>query len=223
MSNKGMLFHIRKLGKVYMDEGLLTKIHLIGRLIICPFLALKPYFPQDGDVLDVGCGYGLLFHLLDDSSCCRGRLFVGIDHDNKKIKIAERHKSPSMKFYNMALRDISSASFTIISIVDVLYAIDLDYWDGFLKDCFRILRPGGRIIIKEVIDRPRWKYWLSMAQERLVTDVLNITKGCRAHFESEKTYTDKLQKAGFKVGDMKAIGGPNHYSHYLFICDKESL
>jgi 2-polyprenyl-3-methyl-5-hydroxy-6-metoxy-1,4-benzoquinol methylase len=99
---------------------------------------------------------------------------VGIDHDAAKIERARRTVLSGVDFSTRALDSFSDAAFDAVSIVDVLYTVKRQVWGEILGGCFRALRPGGRLIVKEVVDRPRWKYWAIMAQEALSVGIFRI-------------------------------------------------
>ena len=111
----------------------------------------------------------------------------------------------------------AGAAFDAVSIFDVLYTVRREIWGDILAGCFRALRPGGTLIVKEVVDRPRWKYWAIMAQELLSVTVFGITKGDRPHFEAPESYRQAMAGAGFAVTEERSLQSANWISHYLFI------
>ena len=79
---------------------------------------------------------------------------------------------------------------------------------------------GGALIVKEVVDRPRWKYWAIMAQETLSVTLFGITKGDRPHFESPEIYREAIVDAGFSIVEERPLSSANWISHYLFVARK---
>lgn len=206
--------------KVYRRERLSTRFHVIARALTCPFEALIDRFPPEGSALDVGCGHGLLVNLLSRDPAHRGLQLCGIDHDVAKIEVARRSALPDVDFSTRSLDSFSESPFDIISIVDVLYTVKTEVWTSILSGCFRALRPGGTFIVKEVVDRPRWKYWAIMAQESLSVRVFQITKGDRPHFEAPGMYRKEIEQAGFTVVDESCLSSKDWISHYLFVARK---
>lgn len=194
-----------------------TRAHVIVRALTCPFGPLLDRFPTTGAVLDVGCGHGLLINLLSRDPLRRGLRLCGIDHDAAKIGAARRTALPGVDFSTAFLSTYAGAAFDAVSIFDVLYTVRREIWVDILTGCFRALRPGGTLIVKEVVDRPRWKYWAIMAQELLSVTVFGITKGDRPHFEAPGTYRQAMTDAGFTVAEEKSLQSANWISHYLFI------
>jgi 2-polyprenyl-3-methyl-5-hydroxy-6-metoxy-1,4-benzoquinol methylase len=211
---------VRKAWEAYREEGLPTRLHVVVRALTCPFSALLDRFPRTGSVLDVGCGHGLLVNLLSRDPSRRGLKICGIDHDSAKIETARRSALPGVEFSTRVLDDFPEASFDAVSIFDVLYTVRRDAWSGILAGSSRVLRPGGLLIVKEVVDRPRWKYWAIMAQETLSVTLFGITKGDRPHFESPGVYRAAIVDAGLRIAEERPLSSANWISHYLFVARK---
>ena len=192
----------------------------MGRYFLCPFFELVKYFPATGDILDVGCGYGILAHLLKEDPANAGRRLTGIDHDPGKIKIAMNLEDMNVKFARENLEEIPETSFDMISIIDVLYTVDLCEWKAMLDNCFKVLRPGGKLIIKDVINEPRWKYWITMLEEKLAIEVLKITRGGKPHIESKEVYRSALEKSDFTISLSKSIATWSWLGHYVIVAHK---
>lgn len=203
--------------KAYRGEPLPTRVHVVVRVLTCPFGPLIQRFPESGKALDVGCGHGLLINLLSRDSFRHRLELHGIDHDAAKIDAARRSTPAGAVFSTRPLDSFAAAVFDVVSIVDVLYTVRREVWNEILAGCFRVLRPGGRLIVKEVVDRPRWKYWAIMAQEALSVTVFGITKGNRPHFEPAETYRKAMVNAGFGVVEERSLPSATWISHYLFV------
>jgi len=206
--------------KTYQGEGLSTRLHVVVRALTCPFSPLLDRFPYKGTVLDVGCGHGLLINLLSREPSRHALKICGIDHDSAKIETARRTALPGVEFSIRGLDSFPEAAFDAVSIFDVLYTVRKDVWSGILEGCFRALRPGGTLIVKEVVDRPRWKYWATMAQETLSVRIFRITKGERPHFEPPGAYRQAIVAAGFSMVEELPLKSANWISHYLFVAHK---
>jgi 2-polyprenyl-3-methyl-5-hydroxy-6-metoxy-1,4-benzoquinol methylase len=209
--------NLRPAWKAFEGAGLPTRIHVLVRALTCPFAALMERFPATGSVLDVGCGHGLLIHLLARDPAGRRLRLHGIDHDAAKIAVARRTAAPGVRFFCGALSGFPDSTFDAVAVVDVLYTVRKSAWEEILRGCARVLRPGGRLIVKEVVDRPRWKYWAVMAQEALSVRVFGITKGDPPHFESPECYRGAILAAGFELAEERPLPSASWISHYLFV------
>ena len=201
----------------YEGEPLAARLHVVVRALTCPFGRLIDRFPATGAVLDVGCGHGLLVNLLARDPSRSGLQLHGIDHDAAKIATARRTARPGVTFSATPLTAVPAAAYDAVSIFDVLYTVRREVWPDILRGCHRALRPGGRLIVKEVIDRPRWRYWAIMAQETLSVSLLGITKGDPPHFESPESYRRAILDAGFDIAEERPLSTANWISHYLFV------
>jgi SAM-dependent methyltransferase len=206
--------------RAYRKEGIGPRLHVVVRALTCPFAPLAACFPERGVVLDVGCGHGLLIRLLAAEPSRAGLKCFGIDHDPAKIETARRAAPAGALFSTRPLESFPESAFDAVSLVDVLYTVRREAWDRILAGCGRVLRPGGRLIVKEVVDRPRWKYWAIMAQEALSVRVFGITKGERPHFEAPETYRRAIAACGLEVLEDRPLKAASWISHHLFIAAK---
>lgn len=211
---------LRQIRHLYKNESPATRLHVLCRTALCPFVEMLRYFPASGNILDIGCGHGILSNLLFYDSFNRGRKLTGVDHAAGKIDIAARHSNSYVKFLHTSPENLADNEFDAISIVDVLYTIDMDKWKALLDSCFRILKPNGLLIVKEVVNRPRWKYWLLLLEERLAVEVFKITKGDRPHVESIEIYSGAFEKSGFIVTERKPLNNRSWVGHFLFVAHK---
>ena len=211
---------LRAAWKAYEMQGAPARLHVLARALTCPFGRLIERFPETGAVLDLGCGHGLLLNLLARDERRRGLRLHGIDHDAAKIGAARRTAPPGVRFSTAGLDAIRGAEFDAVAIVDVLYTVRREAWGEILAGCFRVLRPGGRLIVKEVVDRPRWKYGAIMAQETLSVRVLGITRGERPHFEAPAVYRRAIEAAGFALREQAPLESASWISHHLFVAEK---
>lgn len=211
------MHNLRTAWKAFEGAGLPTRLHVLARVLTCPFTALMERFPRAGMLLDVGCGHGLLVQLLAAQPSHRGLKMQGIDHDAVKIATARRMTRPGVDFSTDDLSLLPEAAFDAVALVDVLYTVRKAAWSQVLKGCARVLKPGGRLIVKEVVDRPRWKYCAIMAQEALSVRVFGITKGDRPHFESADRYREAIAAAGFELVEERPLRSVSWISHYLFV------
>jgi len=103
--------------------------------------------PRRGDaVLDVGCGTGLVTHLLAETVGAKGSV-VGIDLSARMLDLARARARPNTKFMAMAAEHLvfRASSFDLIT-----YGQSLPYLAdpvASLEEAVRLLRPGGRVAL----------------------------------------------------------------------------
>jgi 2-polyprenyl-3-methyl-5-hydroxy-6-metoxy-1,4-benzoquinol methylase len=190
------------------------------RYLACPWKLILDQVADYERILDVGTGHGLFLQLARRRyPALQG---VGIDHDHTKIAAAGKAvPQAGLTFYHTDQFDaLVPGTFDCVTFIDVLYSMPKQDWPAMLKQARNFLKPGGVLIIKETVDKPRWKYAVCMAQETLALKILRYTKGASPLIASAGTYLDMLIAAEFtlKQHSRADVGYP--WSHYLFIAEK---
>lgn len=111
-------------------------------------------------VLDVGCGTGLNFGLIQRRlDPCRGGRIVGLDLSADMLRRARR-RAVSRGWVNVSLVAGDAARFRLRRAFDaVLFAYSLTMisdWQGAIERAWEHLRPGGRLV---VLDFGRFEGW----------------------------------------------------------------
>ena len=111
-------------------------------------------------VLDLGCGTGVLTRMIADRLDSKsGGVSVGIDAAAKMILVAGKKRgSGNCRFEVMAAEDLSfeDQSFDVVVSSLFFHHIPLDLKEKTLAESFRILRPGGRLIIADMHIPTTW-------------------------------------------------------------------
>lgn len=105
--------------------------------------------PPDANIVDIGCGYGFLAHMLCMVS--DKRRILGIDYDGEKIGVAQQIAT-SMKNVRFEEADILNYELPkadIFLILDVLHYFPSEFHEPVIEKCIRNLNPGGQIIIRD--------------------------------------------------------------------------
>lgn len=110
-------------------------------------------------VLDAGCGTGNLVHFL----LPREVIVTGIDYSNIGLNQA-RNKFPTVSFFESDLtKPLSFKNQTFDRIVsnNVLYTLPPNERPALIRELFRILKPGGLIVISNIAVgfKPTHIYW----------------------------------------------------------------
>ena len=113
-------------------------VHDFARRAILGALALGP-----GDrLLDVGCGGGLLLR----DALATGARATGIDHSDEMVQLArERATGADVVRGSAEELPFDDESFTALAMAMVLFFFADPV--GVLRECRRVLRPGGRLAI----------------------------------------------------------------------------
>jgi 2-polyprenyl-3-methyl-5-hydroxy-6-metoxy-1,4-benzoquinol methylase len=105
--------------------------------------------PQQGKILDIGCGYGFLSYMLYFTS--HQRQVTGIDYDEEKIKTANNcfDKNDQLNFVHSDALAFSFEQYDGLVLADMLHYLQPARQRALIEKCIRHLNPGGSIIIRE--------------------------------------------------------------------------
>ena len=97
-----------------------------------------------GDVLDVGCGEGVLVQRLAEVS----RQVIGIDRDEQAIRQSYVRTAglpnASVAIADFMTMEMTPESYDLITFVAVIHHMDLE---AALRRSCQLLRPGGRLVV----------------------------------------------------------------------------
>lgn len=215
MSN--VLLHI---WRAYRQCPIGARLRVLGRYVLCPYAAILRSLPPSGRILDVGCGDGLLLFLLSRESHSPAGTYAGIDPAEDKIDNARRALDGLAECNVGRVAVLPNETYDCVSIMDVLYLMPQKDWSELLGHAVRVLRTGGRLIVKEVIDRPCWKRWVTYLEELVAIKLLRMTRGQSPHFESLETYRAAIEQAGAEVIRVEPVGAWRPAAHCLFVARK---
>ncbi len=104
--------------------------------------------------------------------------------------------------------------FDAIYMLDLVHHLPQEKVPEFLKDVRDLLRPGGRLLLKDVSDRPHYKRLFTLALDRLM---IGFNEPVRYWPPSE--LVDLLEGLGFDV-KQHAMNDYLPYPHVLYICTR---
>lgn len=208
---------------LFRDAPGWARFHTHVRWRLFPFPTLLPYVPSRGLALDLGCGHGLFsFYLALEKPNLQ---IVGIDPDREKIglarDIAARRGLPNLRFSVGMAEDVELPPCDVVSLVDVLYLIPYDAQERLLRAAAARLSPGGRLLLKDMSERPRWKAAWGVAQELLAVRVLHITHGSKFYFRREREWLELLGDLGLAARAIPLHSGYLH-PHVLFVGERRA-
>ena len=190
---------------------------------LTPYREIAAVLPSRGRVLDLGSGHGLLSLALSMGS--ERREVIGIDHDQARVRLAERalarYESPSKPRFEVgdlqkALATFASGSLSGIAMIDILHYLAPDAQAALLHEAGRALEPGGILAVREVDSEGGVAAVWNRFYENVATRI-GFTQSARTQleFRSVSGWTSLLESAGFDVRS-EPCGSPI-FSDVLFI------
>lgn len=146
-----------KLADSWWDEaGPMWPLHRLNALR-APFInghirrhfeLVGPDRPVDLDILDIGCGAGLL----SESMAKTGARVLGIDAAEKNIQMAKRHAAGaglSLDYQHSTVETLGrDRQFDVVLNMEVVEHVSDVH--SFLTDCAELVRPGGLLFIATI-------------------------------------------------------------------------
>ncbi len=105
--------------------------------------------PQRGRLLDIGCGYGFMSHMLHFVSPERD--VTGIDYDEEKIAVANHcfSKDEGIRFEHADATLYPMEKYDGIVIADMLHYLQEPQQQMIIENAMKALRPQGILLIRE--------------------------------------------------------------------------
>jgi 2-polyprenyl-3-methyl-5-hydroxy-6-metoxy-1,4-benzoquinol methylase len=208
---------IRRIIGVY--ESLVIRAYCRVRFVIMRqrFLdEIGQYLPERGHVLDVGCGFGL-FALYYASRNPALRIH-GLDLNERRVAYAKR-AAAALGLTNVEFSVGDAALFQCVEGLDGAYMLDIVHHLA-RPDAVRLLAEvsaklvdRGRLLIKDVSDRPWWKMAFTLILDKAMTIRAPVD------YWSPTELTDQLRKFGLTVYRHEMVD-LLPYPHVLYVSIK---
>jgi len=199
------------------------------RFKITPLEKLLDLIPDQGKLLDLGCGFGLFSYFFAQKY--PNLRVIGVDPSEGRIKLANNVflKPENLKFYQSKIEDLKEDDFDAIILIDVIYLLPSGDLIKTLKICREKLNKGGVLIIKTMNKAHFFRYLFSVVTPTLINKLLSISHfkifGSREEdprYYRPGEFKDILKKAGWE--DVEIWDLPLRffiYPHIIYSCRKE--
>lgn len=186
----------------------------------CPLGEVLADAPEEGRILEVGCGRGItVMHLALGHP---NREVVGLDIDATKVAVAEVAASalgPDDARVVLEVRpsgDLPGGLFDAIVFNDMLYLLSADDRRALLEESVAHLAPGGVILVKEDDTTPRWKHVVNVAHNAVLRRVLHNLAGETVDLWPSSEYVALFESMGLSAL-VQPLGRGYPYAHYLLL------
>jgi 2-polyprenyl-3-methyl-5-hydroxy-6-metoxy-1,4-benzoquinol methylase len=205
------------LWRIYAHASPAQRLLASLRPYICPVAPLLAPIRPGSNVLDIGCGNGLILALL--ASFGDIRQGQGVEINERAIAAAEsmaRANGFPTRFEVIDdLRAWPAGPFDVVSMVDVLHHVPKPLRQTFVMEAMARVAPGGIFLYKDMADRPWWRVaWnalhdLVLARQRVHTEpVENVMRWGIA--------------LGLEPRPVQAYVACGLYGHELLVFDRPS-
>jgi SAM-dependent methyltransferase len=173
------------------------------------------YLPDDGPVLDIGCGFGL-FSLYFASTAPR-RFVRGLDVNGRRINLARR-AAARLGIDNVAYAEGDARDFKGDSDIAAAYMLDIVHHVApaavapLFRQLRRCLAPGGVLLVKDVDTRPVAKRWFTWVLDKAMAPTQPV------HYWSAERLQATLEASGFRVRRHLMVD-LLPYPHVLYVAE----
>lgn len=168
--------------------------------------------PQKGTILDIGSGKGIFTSYLALSG--KDREVIGIDNHHEKTAIANQKTTgvSNLSFIDEDINNVAFNTYDAIVAMDFFHHVSWDIQENILKTCFKALKKGGFLLIKEIDSTPGMRYYSSWIADR------TLYPRDKIYFRSSKEWAAVLEKTGFELKVLPSHTGFG--STIIYICHK---
>jgi 2-polyprenyl-6-hydroxyphenyl methylase/3-demethylubiquinone-9 3-methyltransferase len=178
---------------------------------------IDQYLPENGKVLDIGCGFGLfsMYFALKRPSCS----FEGIDLNQKRIDEANRTAS-KIGLRNVKYRMGSAVNLSFedryqaIYMLDIIHHIPAETVEPLLKNIYGALSEEGVLIIKDINTKPTYQRWFTWWLDKAMDPKTPV------HYWPSEDLKQLLHRLGFVVFKHHMVDYLP-YPHVLYVCHKK--
>jgi 2-polyprenyl-3-methyl-5-hydroxy-6-metoxy-1,4-benzoquinol methylase len=173
------------------------------------------YLPDEGPVLDIGCGFGL-FSLYYAASGPR-RFVRGLDRDGRRIALARRAAS-RLGLDNVAYAEGDARDFkgdgeaAGAYMLDIVHHIPPETVAPLFRRLHQSLAPGAPLLVKDVDTRPAAKRWFTWVLDKAMAPTTPV------HYWSAEALQLALEASGFRVRRHLMVD-LLPYPHVLYVAE----
>jgi uncharacterized protein len=215
-------YYRKKLVLNYIFKGPVLEWYLRIKIRIEKYY--QPYIelmPREGEILDLGCGYGFMSYMLCFTAPLRK--ITGVDHDAEKIRVAANCISKNENL-NFICDDITRHLFgnkDAILLSDVLHYLPQASQAELLTRCIEKLNPGGLILVRDADSKEEKRHTRTKLTEVFSTTILGFNKTTDESNELYFTSLENISRIVTQNGlKMEVIREAKHTSNFLLIIRK---
>jgi 2-polyprenyl-3-methyl-5-hydroxy-6-metoxy-1,4-benzoquinol methylase len=141
------------------------------------YAPIEQWVPKEGDILNLGCGYGFLDYMLQFTS--KQRRITGVDYDEEKIAIAQNGytREDRLQFIQGDITEfVFVQKYHAILLMDVLHYLTKEKQQEVLSHCAKALHPNGVLIVRDGMSDLKGKHRGTVLTELFSTKLFQFNK-----------------------------------------------
>lgn len=174
--------------------------------------------PAQGQITDIGCGFGPLCYML--SMLSEDRDILGIDYDEDKIALAQHGwlRNEHLQFRHGNALEYPLPESDVFILNDMLHYMSYEHQRTLLLKCADRLRSQGMIIIRDGNSANTSKHRLTRFTELLSTRIFNFNRTAGELYFTTET---QLRKIAVTCGmNVEIIPNDKYTSNTIYIFRK---
>lgn len=198
------------------DFSFIQNLKIVYRPYICPFDDLLNALPENQSVFDFGCGGGMFLQLIAEYK--NPGALGGIEISETLIDTAKALLVPYLSKISIRLAPYDGVNipewinqYDNIFMIDVLHHIPVEKQFSHLEKLFHLMKPGARLILKDIDSGSPWHYFNKLHDLVVVKEI--------GHEMNAEKLNSVLQKIGFKTSAVQRKR-MYVYPHYTIVCEK---
>ena len=165
-----------------------------------------------GTLVDLGCGRGIALALADHVRGEEGPApppptLVGVERSAAIAEVARGAVGARGRIVVADLVEYAPPPADLILVLDVLHYLDAGAQEQVLGRAARVLRPGGRLLLREADAAAGFRFRLVGAAERAAA-IGRRAWGQRFCYRTAAAWSDLLEAAGLETAPVPLTGGP---------------
>jgi len=190
---------------------LATRAFLLARMAVAPLGPMEPELRSlRGRILSLGSGHGLVDRYITEIN--PEVVIEGVDLDAGRVHQAQATQARAPRV-SMRVADVMTFDpgdgFDGALAVDVLHHVSAESHGDIAAALYRAVRPGGRLLVKEMALEPRRQYLWNRTHDRIVAGPDPI------HCRMPEDMAGVISQAGFEIGGVRRLQRLHIYPQYL--------
>lgn len=216
----------------YLAAGYTDWEWVRGKLKGDPFFRAvleRGLLPSNATIVDIGCGRGILFALLDAAAQLHGEkvwppgwpppprdvVMYGIEKRRRRVEAARIALGGRATIVEEDARHAVIPPADVVTMIDVLHYMSAVEADRAIESAAAALTPGGMLVVREADRRGGWRF-------RAISSTERLRSWMRGHFGQEFAFRSAaewraaLEREGLAV-EERPMGEGTPFANVLFL------